>query len=168
MSQGRSSNGRFAKGNDIGKSTRFDKDNTDAVKYRKEYADELVAYFDKPATRIEYEEKYDSNGNVTAKRPIVVPNDYPTFESFAQKIGVCLTTLENWAKRYRRFGDAYERARELQRNNLIINALGGRYNPLFAKFVAMNCHGMSDKVTEKHELEDGFEVNINVKESPGS
>ena len=143
---GRDERGRFTKENKIGEEQRFEKDNAAACKYQPEYADKLLEFFGQPATRVEFTEIYNGKGQVVKRTPVVVPNEYPTFEAFAASLGVCVNTLKNWCEESRRFANAYTRAKEMQKGKLITNTLGGMYNPMFAKFEAVNNHGMSDKV----------------------
>lgn len=157
-SVGRDERGRFTKGNKIGEDTRFELENAAACKYQEKYADELIAFFNKPATRTEYIETFNAKGKVIKRVPVVLPCEYPTFEAFAAQCGVSTRTLQNWCQESRRFADCYARAKELQRAKLVINTLGGSYNPLFAKFEAINNHGMSDKVTTDNTMT--FNVNL--------
>ncbi len=160
--EGRDERGRFTKNNRIGEATRFEKENAAACKYHEKYADELIEFFGGPNTRVEYSETYDKDGNVIKRIPNVVPNEYPTFEAFAAKLGVTMGTLLNWCKISRRFEYAYARAKEMQRGKLISNTIGGMYNPVFAKFEAVNNHGMRDKVETENSQNSPFEVKINV------
>ncbi len=125
---------------------RYKKGNSGAVKYRAEYANLMIEYFGKPCTHIEYAEKYDKEGNLSSKVPVVVASDLPTFEGFADSLGVTAKTLLNWCERSSVFAEAYERAKDKQKQMILVNGLNGNYNPQFAKFIAINNHGMSDKV----------------------
>lgn len=143
---GRDERGRFTKENKIGEDTRFEKENAAACKYREKYADDLIEYFSGPSTRIEYNEVFNNNGQLIRRTPIVIPNDYPTFEGFAAKVGVTINTLYNWCEQSRRFANSYARAKEMQKTRLIDNTLKGFYNPVFAKMLAINDHGMAERV----------------------
>lgn len=136
--------GKFQKGNTVGKETRFKKDNQAACKYDPKYCDELIEFFSKPATRVEYKETY-YKGELTSRTPILLPEEYPTFEMFAAKLGVSASTLKNWSKEYPRFADCYARAKEIQYAKLTSNAMTGVYNPIYAKFEAVNNHSLKDK-----------------------
>lgn len=153
---GRNKSGRFTKGNNFGCGS-------GAGKYKREYADQLIEYFNEPPTRVEYIKRYDREGNVKEEEPIVVGADYPTFEGFAIKIGVTSRTLENWAAAYpTTFGAAYERAKDVQKNMLIVNGLGGRYNSKFAQFVASSQFDMAEKSEQKISGIEGIDLNIEV------
>lgn len=151
-SPGRDERGRFTKGNKFSEDQLFEKENAAACKYKAEYADKLIEYFNKPSTRVEYAKAYDKNGNVIRETPVVIPNEYPTFEGFAMSIGVTTHTLLNWCEENRRFSHCYARAREMQRGKLITNTLSGFYNPQFAKFEAINNHGMTEKTQQDASL----------------
>lgn len=154
---GRNSSGRFTKGNNFG-------DGKKNEKYKKVYTDQIIDYFSSPPTRVEYIKHYDRNGDLTKEEPVVVGADYPTFEGFAIKIGVTARTLENWAKKYpTTFGVACERAKDMQKNMIIVNGLGGRYNSKFAQFIASSQFDMAEKSEKKLSTDEGWEVNINVK-----
>ena len=136
--------GQFQKGNTVGKETRFKKDNQVACKYKEEYCDMLIEFFNKPATKIVYKEMYHK-GELTCKIPIVLPEEYPTFELFAASIGVTTRTLKNWCDESPRFSFYYARAKEIQLGKLTSMAVTGMYNPVYAKFEAVNNHNQKDK-----------------------
>lgn len=140
----RNNKGQFVKGNSIGKETRFEKENAAACKYRDEYCEKLIEFFNQPPTRIEYKETY-YKGELSSRTPVVVPNEYPTFEMFAASIGVTTGTLRNWYENYPRFAFYYARAKEIQLGKLTSNAVTGLYNPIYAKFEAVNNHNQKDR-----------------------
>jgi hypothetical protein len=92
----------------------------------------------------------NKNGDEVTVGREIIPTDYPTFEGFAAKIGVDTDTLRNWCDDHDRFRCCYAWAREKQREILLVNGIAGRYNPNFAKFVAINCHGMQEKVVTEN------------------
>lgn len=161
---GRDERGRFTKNHKIGEATRFAKENAAACKYHEEYADKLIEYFGKPSMRTEYAKNYDKEGNVIKETPVVIPNEYPTFESFAAQIGVTTETLRNWCDQSPRFKHSYARAREMQRAKLIQNTLSGMYNPVFAKFEAINNHGMSDKTASDNTVTFDIKLSDEIDE----
>ena len=114
--------GQFKKGNTVGAATRFATGNKLSEKYREEYCDKMLAYF-----RDEKEK-------------------YPTFELFADSIGVHANTLMGWQESHPRFGAVYAHCKAIQKGKLIRGGVLGVFNPAVVKFVATNCHGMSDKV----------------------
>ena len=157
----RKANGQFEKGNEVGKETRFKKNNSAACKYKDEYCDKLIQFFDRPNTRIEYKETY-YKGELTSRIPILLPEEYPTFELFAAELGVTTGTLKNWCKEYPRFADCYARAKEIQLGKLTTNAVTGLYNPVYAKFEAVNNHNQKDK-SEVDTKVSGNVANIDPK-----
>ena len=141
----RNAKGQFVKGNKIGEETRFRKKNEAACKYKEEYCDKLIEFFNQPDVDIQYKEVLDKKGNVVARTPIIMPAEYPTFERFAATIGVTNRTLLDWCNQHPRFSDCYARAKEMQLAKLTSNALRGLYNPIYAKFEAVNNHNQKDK-----------------------
>ncbi len=128
---------KFKKGNTVGEETRFQNGNTKAVKYCPEYGEQMISYF----------KTYEG---------------FPTFELFAENIGVTNDTLLNWRDKYPRFRNCYARCKNIQKGNLIEGAMAEKYNPTFAKFIAINNHDMKDKVEADINKENGYEVNIHV------
>ena len=158
---GRNASGRFTKGNT------FAVGNGNADKYKKKYTKALLEYFSKPPNRVEYVKHYDSYGNIKREDPVLMGADYPTLEGFAASLSVTVRTLENWCAAHEEFAEAYERAKELQKNLLVVNSLGGQYNGNFAKFIAMNEFGMSEKSDTKLGGLEGFDVNISIDKPVG-
>jgi hypothetical protein len=125
--------GQFKKGNTIGQETRFKEGNTFSVKYKDEYCDRMLEYFK-------------------------TSEEYPTFAEFAGDIiGVDKQTLANWKESHPRFRIAYDICLSIQEGRLVKGGVSGKYNAAFAKFIAVNCHGMSDK------SENDSKLNITVK-----
>ena len=74
-------------------------------KYKRSYCAEMVSYF----------ENYSGKG-------------IPEFSKFARKIGVTTRTLENWVKKYPKFGEAYEICSEIKDERMKDGGLCGSYN----------------------------------------
>ena len=55
----RNAKGQFVKGNKIGEETRFQKENEAACKYKEEYCDKLMEFFNQPDVDIQYKEVFD-------------------------------------------------------------------------------------------------------------
>lgn len=139
--------GQFKKGNTVGKSTRFQKNNDVPCKYKEEYCEKLLEFFDGAKPEVLYDEHYDNEGNLKSKRPVqIIPAKLPTFEGFAWSIGVTVSTLQNWKEQYPRFAIAYARALEKQKEILLINGANKQYDGNFSKFLLTNNHGMSEQV----------------------
>ena len=127
--------------------------------FKEEYADQLLAYFDKEP----YERRpiLDKEGN--EKGSEVVPNKFPTLARFATMIGVTRETLHDWATsrnedeslRYPNFSYAYKKAKEYQEAILVEGALANAYHANFAIFTAKNVLGWRDKVEQEITGADG-------------
>lgn len=157
MGAGRNENGQFTQGNTFGGAAK--------TKYGGDMPERLIQYFKVPAVEVRYTEKLDKDGNIVERIPYEVACEYPTFEGFAASVGVCIRTLENWRDRHKRFAEAYELCTTIQKNLLIVNSMRGRYNSTFAKFIAVNHHGMKDKIVEELDASDGLEVSIRMVDS---
>ena len=133
---------KFKKGNTIGKETRFKVGHTFSNKYKTEYCEQMLKYF-----KDEIEEGH-----------------YPTFELYAVSIGVVNDTLLNWADAHPQFRHAYEACKSLQKGIMISGTMEGRFNPVFAKFLAVNCHGMVEKSEQKVEGDTNATITVNIHE----
>ena len=139
--------GRFEKGNEIGKATRFKNGNTLSCKYKEEYADALLEYF------------FDEE---------VV---FPTIEGFAKRYKLAIRTVKDWiadGEKYPRFALAHAQAMAIQKDMLLVGGLTEKFNPQIVKFLAINNHGMKEKVEQDIKSDGGFDVNINVIGGHGS
>ena len=128
------------------------------TKYKEEYCEEIVEYFRVPPTRIEYREEYFKDGSLKTRIPIVIANEFPTLQGFADSIGVHYDTLNEWCNVHEEFSEAYTRAKRLQEKIWLQNAMSGLYNAQFAQFFGKNCLGYKDKQEVEHtgnlKLED--------------
>lgn len=113
--------------------------------YKPEYCDSIIEYFSKEPYKVEYNNKGER---------LEVPNNLPLFEGYAVSIGVHRETLINWTKEHPDFFDAYKKAKELQKQCLITNALRGNYNNTFSIFTAKNITDMKDEIVQKYEIEE--------------
>ena len=138
----RKPNGQFQKGNDIGAETRFKPGNSYVIKskYKDEYCDAMLSYF--------------MNEDIV----------FPTFEDFASSIGVLAETLKNWTIAHPRFRDIHARCTEIQKHRLLIGGLTERFNPQIVKFLAINNHGMKEKIEQDFKGDVEFKVNISFFE----
>ena len=134
----RDERGRFVKGGTPPPGAGFKPGNVESLKYDPKYPEDMKIFF----------------------RQVATEGNYPTFESYADSIGVTVRTLENWCEGYEAFKDAYDVCKNLQRGSLIEGAMLGRFNPTFAKFVAVNCHGMKEKVENEVKGAGGFNISI--------
>lgn len=113
-------------------------------KYDPKYCNEILKYFAKKPMKKRKKKILHQNGSLKSEEIVLVPQLLPTFNGFAAKIGVSRDTLLEWCK-HPEFSDAYARAREMQEEILIENALMGLYNPQFAQFFAKNNLGYKDR-----------------------
>ena len=114
------------------------------------YCKEMVDYFLQKIPYTIYITKSET--------PRIIPNEFPTFEVFATRIGVHYSMFKQWAEKHPAFGEAYEICRQAQRNFIIQNGLNGAYNAAFARFYAISCLDWvqgegDDGLTEKSDLE---------------
>lgn len=138
--------------------TQFKPWNKAASKFKERYIQEMYEYFNRPATTIREEPIYNKDGEICRVEKVTVPAEYPTFEGFATSIGVIPETLRNWCEENDRFRACYAWARERQKGILMVNTIGGYYNANFAKFIAINCHGMQDKIV--NEVKPAVQVSL--------
>lgn len=112
------------------------------TKYRPEYCEKIVEYFNKTPFTV----MYDENGNqITSKSgPIKDGVPFPTPAGFCAEIGISERTLSVWLDKKRAFKRAYERAIAHQHHILVQCAMAGAYNAQFAMFYARCKMGMRD------------------------
>jgi len=131
--------------------------------YKPEYAVQLIEHmmvekFNKETIEEEIRYSPKTGVKVSEKRKFkMIPNDLPTIEGFARKIGVTYRTLKNWADavedpeateavyKYPDFFQAYNVAKQLQKEFIVDNGLKGNYPPASFIFVAKNVTDMTDK-----------------------
>lgn len=134
----RDERGRFVKGHEPLEGAGFQPGNLIPSKYQKKFCSEMLAFFDR----------------------VYAEGNYPTFEMFADEIKVTAATLANWAAAYPEFEEAYTACKNKQRGALLEGAMAGRFNATFAKFVAVNCHGMKEKVEVDDKHSGGFKISV--------
>lgn len=113
-------------------------------KYKEEYCDQIIDFFDREPWEAKTEEGIGKNGN-PYKLVVLEPCKLPTFERFAFEIDVHTDTLLEWNKVHSEFSVAYKKAKMLQKDILIQNTLRGLYNVTAAIFTAKNVTDMRDK-----------------------
>jgi len=95
-------------------------------------------------------------------------NRLPTLRNFAKKIKVSSSTVYLWVEKHKEFSDAFTHAKELRKWFLIENGLNGCYNPLFAKFVAVNITDMKEQTEQIVKGELVLKLESWLKEIDGS
>jgi len=107
------------------------------TKYRKEYIQEMLDYFNKSP--------------IDPKTKEVI--EFPTMEKFAADIAVSTRTLQEWASatnddgslKHEKFSRMYKLCQQYQKHILISNGLTGKYASNFATFVGVNLTDMVNK-----------------------
>lgn len=130
------------------------------TKYKPEYCQQLIDYFSiEPLEIIREQEITDTEGGKHISRRL--PQRFPWFEGFARKIGVHRNTLKNWCDEYPEFAEAYETAKDLQREFLVDIGLSGATSASFAIFTMKNVCGWRDerdlklkKAKEEGDIDD--------------
>lgn len=130
------------------------------TKYKPEYCQQLVDYFSiEPLEIIREQEITDTEGGKYISRRL--PQRFPWFEGFARKIGVHRNTLKNWCAEHPEFAEAYDTAKDLQREFIVDVALSGAAPPSFAIFTMKNVCGWRDerdlklkKAKEEGDIDD--------------
>jgi len=131
------------------------------TKYKPEYCQAIIDYFDIPATYIAKKTMITKTGNEITEE-IERANNLPTIEGFAKSLEVMTETIVNWTKSNEEFFTAYTRAKEMQKDILIQNGIKGLYNPQFTQFVATNCTDMRIKSEVAHTGADGKPLTVIV------
>lgn len=128
------------------------------TKYKLRYCKALIKFFDSEPYEDREIPHYEKSGKKDKdNKPIVVwvdykrmPNKLPTLRDFAKSIEVSTVAVYDWMKKHKAFLNAFTHAQELRKWFLIQNGLQGLYNPLFAKFTAINITDMVDKSDVEH------------------
>lgn len=130
------------------------------TKYKPEYCQQLIDHFSIEPLKIVAEQKIigPEGGKYVSRR---LPQRFPWFEGFARKIGVHRNTLKNWCAEHPEFAEAYETAKDLQREFIVDVALSGAAPPSFAIFTMKNVCGWRDerdlklrKAKEEGDIDD--------------
>ena len=130
------------------------------TKYKPEYCQQLIDYFSiEPLEVIREQEITGTEGGKYVSRRL--PQRFPWFEGFARKIGVHRNTLKNWCDEYPEFAEAYDTAKDLQREFLVDIGLSGATSASFAIFTMKNVCGWRDerdlklkKAKEEGDIDD--------------
>lgn len=94
----------------------------------------LTEFFDRPIYTID---------ETTQEK---MPSKLPTIERFCCDIDIVKSTFYEWCKKYTELSNAFDKAKQYQKDQLIQMSLMGIYREGFAKFVAINVTDMRDKV----------------------
>lgn len=88
----------------------------------------------------------------------IIPNELPTVEGFAIKLGVSRDTLYEWAKVHEEFSDTMSFCKLITKEFLVQNGLRGLYATNFAIFVATNMTDLKSKQEEDNSNKKPFLV----------
>jgi len=135
--------GQFGKGNESRKDTRFKPGHHLSCKYKEEYSQALIDYF---------------------RNPEII---FPTVEGFAEANDLAIRTVHDWhedSEKYPQFATAYAQAMAIQKDRLLVGGLTRKFDASIVRFLAMNNHGMREKVEQDVKADAAFTVNINVED----
>lgn len=132
------------------------------TKYKEEYCDQLIEFFDRPVTIKKKEQKLSNTGAVVEVENEVL-NDPPTFYGFAAKLGVHMDSLTEWRNKYPKFSAAYKKAKALQANFIAVGAMTGKANTAFSIFMMKNNFKWTDRVEQKNETTISLPENFEFK-----
>ena len=127
------------------------------TKYKKEYCEEMLKFFNIPHIRVDYKTFINKKTGEPETIEVERPNSLPTFEKFACNIDVCTDTLQEWKKVHPEFSVSFRKCQQLQKDMLVDLGMLGLYNAPFTQFVAKNITDMKDK----QEVE-----NTNINKTP--
>ena len=114
------------------------------TEYYPQLCEEIIEFFDRDLTRISKRIITTKSGS-TIEEEVELPNQLPTFNAFAHKIGHAKSQLLVWCKTYPDFQAAYMRAKDLQEAFLMANTLNGKFDSRFAIFTAKNILDWKDR-----------------------
>lgn len=126
------------------------------TKYRPIYCKKLIEFFSSPPVTVKKRQIVTKSG--VRIEDVEVPNDLPTIEGFARKMGIAIQTVYNWERTQPEFMEAVIEARALRKNFLIQNGLKGFYQPNVWQFITQN---LTDMRTQQKVEVDGV-VTINL------
>jgi len=117
--------------------------------YKKIYCSQLKKFFSKKRFEI-IKVVTTGKNNYRKEEQKRLASELPTFEVFAEKIGISRDTLYEWGKKHKEFSDTMEDCRGIQKDFLIQNGLLGLYSSNFAIFVATNLTELKHKQEIDH------------------
>jgi hypothetical protein len=144
-------------------------------KYKEEYCEEIVKFFDRPYTVLKEESYTDNNGMVKNKTKEVA-NTFPTFQRFAFNIGVNIDTLHEWRKVHPSFSEAFNKCVDLQRDIMIQQGMSGKVNAQFSMLVAKSLKILEEPMIQQQissqqivyiDREERTEIENHIKEVIG-
>jgi hypothetical protein len=131
------------------------------TKYRPEYCEKIIEFFTVQPQQTVYKRTYFSDGRIKSEEPVILPEQLPTFQKFADSIGVTVSTLWEWEKNIEEFSKAYARAKQLQEHIWLVNGMSNLYNSQFAQFFGKNCLGYKDTQNIEVTGAEGGAIEVN-------
>lgn len=126
------------------------------TKYRPEFCQQMIEWFDRELTILKEVEKISPCGAITIMEE--KPNKPPMFGDFARnKIKTNHQTMLEWTKKFPEFNEAYKECKEIQQEFIIMGCLMGHLNSSFGRFTMKNISDWRDKIetdSSKDEKED--------------
>lgn len=114
------------------------------TKYREEYCEKIIQFFNRPKTKILTTVTTGKNDyEKVEEKEVAAP--LPTLSGFALSINVNMDTLNQWCKVHPEFSESYKQAKELEAEFVVENAMRNLYAQPFSIFYMKNCHGWKDK-----------------------
>lgn len=126
------------------------------IPFDKKYCDMIVDWFRVGPQTTEIKRTYHKSGELKSEEPVIMAAPFPTFCGFTDSIGVCRSNLERWRRRHGCFDRAYERAKQLQENILLVNCISGLYSPAFGQFYLKNLMEEGERREERRD--DGLPI----------
>jgi len=111
--------------------------------YKDEYVEKAKEYLEQCQDE-EYQLTKSSGGNVeTWENKIKVK--LPTIEGFSRFLGVAVSSLYEWEKKFPEFSKALGEIKTEQKERLLDKGLSGHYNSTIAKLILSSNHGMTER-----------------------
>jgi hypothetical protein len=128
------------------------------TKYKPEYCDELIEFFDKAPTKIIKKKAFVSGVMMEIDQEVPI---HPIFLcDFAKKLNVTTSTLWEWGQEHPEFSNALLRIKELQEKLYLTNGTLGHYTPYLVSLVLRNKHGYQEKVQNEISGKDGAPIEV--------
>lgn len=147
------------------------------TKYKEEYCEHIIDYFEKCQAEIMVDIKFfQPNKNATIStilNPLnesetleawnvkeiaqkLVMQRFPTYVRYARSIGVSKSTLFERATEYKKFSDSMDICKDISEAILLENWLQWLYNPTFAQFLLKNNYWYKDQSEVKNQVNLGL------------
>jgi len=114
-----------------------------------DHPDGIIAFFRERLQQVEDPERY-----VTEKGQVgyvVKPVRPPTISAYAAKIGVALSTITDWERKYEDFHYAVDMCRAIQEAVFVEGGTTGALNPSATNFALKNLQRWTDKMEQTYQ-----------------